>query len=363
MKVLHILYELNPSGAETMLLSAAPALQAAGMRSEILATAVRPGVFAPILAAAGYAIHHIPFRKHPGYFLALYRLLRAGGYDSVHIHSEQGCFWVALTIWLAGIPARRCIVTKHGNFRFTGWLRWNRSWQRRLLCRLGMPHVAISRSVQQTEAEYFGIQTRVIENWYDSRRFVKTDPAAYTAARQALDIDDRQFLILSVGNCAAVKNHPALITAIAGLRRPDVVYLHIGIEADAGERELAARLGIAGQVRFLGMQADVLPYLQAADLFAMPSTFEGFGIAAIEAIATETSVMLTNVPGLLDFAGIFRGLHYSEPHAAALQKTLADILAIPRAELRLASAGNAGIADRYFGIERGINAYISLYQG
>ncbi|MDD4914423.1 MAG: glycosyltransferase [Methylococcales bacterium] len=363
MKVLHILSELNPSGAETMLLCAAPSLQEQGIHGEILATAATPGVFAPTLANAGYAIHHIPFRKHPQYFIALYRLLKDRGYDSVHIHSEQGGFWVALTVLLAGVPARRCVITKHGNFKFSGFLRWNRAWQRQLLCWLGMPHVAISRTVQETEAEYFHINTRIIRNWYDSRRFVKTTADAYARARQALQFAESAFVIVTVGNCAAVKNHPALIRAIAALSRPDIVYLHVGIEPDPSERELAAQLGIAGQTRFLGMQHDVLPLLQAADLYVMSSLREGLSIAALEAISTGIPVLLTRVPGLLDFADVFHGLHYCQPDSASLQAALADILVTPRDQLRAATAENALIADREFGIDRGIAAYISLYQG
>jgi glycosyltransferase involved in cell wall biosynthesis len=363
MKLLHILSELNPSGAETMLLCAAPFLQEQGIHSDILATAASPGVFAPTLANAGYKIQHIPFRKHPQFFIDLYRLLKTEHYDSVHMHSEQGGFWVTLVVLLAGIPAKRCIHTKHNTFSFTGLLRWNRAWQRQLLSFLGVPHVAISQSVQDTERDRFKIKTQIIQNWYDSQRFTKTNPQQYAAARASLELAENDFVLLSVGNCSAVKNHRALLTAIAALNNPAVIYLHIGIEADQSEQQQAEALGIKPQIRFLGMQKNILPFLQAADLYVMPSTFEGFGIAAIEAIATEIPALLSRVPGLNDFADLFKGIYYAEPDAASLQAALKTIINTPKAQLQQATANNSATAEQLFGIRRGISAYITLYRG
>lgn len=363
MKVLHILGELNPSGAETMLLCAAPYMQQQGIHSEILATGERPGVFAGTLEEVGYNIHHIPFRKHPSYFLSLYRLIKAGRYDSVHIHTEQASFWVTLALLLAGVPAKRCIRTIHAAFQFTGNLGWRRSWQRQLLSRLGVPHIAISKSVQETELKHFNIKTDIIQNWYDSRRFIKTDDSARATARGELNLLETQFVILTVGNCSPIKNHQSLIKAIAGLKNKDIVYLHIGIEKDNSEQELAKSLGIAEKIRFVGFKSDILPFLQAADLYVMPSTHEGFGIAAIEAIATEIPVLLSNVPGLKDFAQIFNGLNYCEPTTESLQKTLQLIIDTPINDLRLATANNAEQAEKCFGIGRGVLEYISYYKG
>ena len=103
MKVLHILCELNPSGAETMLLCAAPTMQEYGIQSEILATGNIPGVFADTLENAGYKIHHIPFRKNIQFFISLYRLLKKENYDSVQIHTEQASFWITLVLSLIHI--------------------------------------------------------------------------------------------------------------------------------------------------------------------------------------------------------------------------------------------------------------------
>jgi glycosyltransferase involved in cell wall biosynthesis len=362
MKVLHILCELNPSGAETMLLCAAPYMQAQGVDNEILATGKNVGVFAAPLEKAGYKVHHIPFGKNPQYFLAIYSLVKSGRYGSVHIHSEQASFWVTLILLIAGIPTKRCIRTIHSNFAFAGNLRWRRAWQRQLLSYIGVPHIAISTSVQATELKNFNIKTKIISNWFNSHHFVKTTEAKHLQCRENLNITANEFVIVTVGNCSHIKNHPALIQAISALGERRVVYLHVGIEKDNNEQVVAKQLGINNQIRFIGQQNDVLPYLQAADLYVMSSLYEGSSIAALEAIATEVPVLLTDVPGLKDFSATFNGLIYCEPTADSIQMALKQIIDTPKDILRQAAAGNAKKAEEFFGIERSVSAYIAHYK-
>ncbi|MEI6269352.1 MAG: glycosyltransferase [Methylococcaceae bacterium] len=362
MKVLHILCELNPSGAETMLLCAAPTMQEYGIQSEILATGNIPGVFADTLENAGYKIHHIPFRKNIQFFISLYRLLKKENYDSVQIHTEQASFWITLVILFSGMPVKRCIRTIHATFSFTGFLGWRRSWQRQLLSYLGVPHIAISKSVQETELKHFKLKTNIISNWYDSNRFIKTTKLQRLISRQEMNLSENSFVIVTVGNCSAIKNHGELIKAIAKLGNKNIVYLHIGVEKDNSEQDLANQLNITDQIRFLGLQSNILPFLQAADLFIMPSLHEGFGIAAIEAIATEVPTLLTSVPGLIDFADIFNGLHYCEPTTESMKTALENILAAPKEQLKLATLNNAKEAEQRFGINRSVSAYAAHFQ-
>jgi len=359
MKVLHILSELKPSGAEVMLYAAGPLLKDYGITGEILATGPQPGCYAGQLASSGYTVQHIPFSKNPAFFLALLKMLKTNKYDVVHLHTEGANFWIGL---VALISAKRCIRTIHSNFPFTGYLGWRRKWQRRLLNRLGLPHVAIAQSVHDTEYKHFGLQTQIIPNWYNSLRFTKTTAAKHVSARQKLNIPDNHFVLVSIGNCSPVKNHGALIEAIAKLDQNNIVYLHIGIEKDNCEQELAKNLGIESLIRFEGMQADVLPYLQAADLFVMPSTYEGFSIAALEAIATGLPALLSEVNGLSDLANFFSGLYYCQPTADSLSEALGKIIKIPVPELKAKAIENPVKAEQLFGINRGMTSYINSYK-
>ena len=361
MRVLHVLNELKPSGAETMLLSAAQSFKDAGLDCSILATGARLGVFAARLAEAGYNIHHIPFRKSPAFFREIHRLI-AENFQVTHLHTERANFWIGLTA-LAGTHGI-VLRTIHSNFEFSGNLRWRRALQRRLLARLGVQHVSIGESVQQNEQKRFGLATNLVQNWYDSRRFVSPTTAERQQARSELNIALDKNVIVSVGNCSSVKNHAAIIEALALLdpvHRP--IYLHIGKEDDEqSEQRLALELNLHAWVRFLGPLEDIRPALYAADAFVMPSLYEGFGIAATESMATALPTILSDVPGLRDFRSVTTGAIYSSTEAASIAEIIAQVFAMTsEARQRL---GNRAASDmaRLYGIDVGVGKYIDIYR-
>jgi phosphatidylinositol alpha-1,6-mannosyltransferase len=125
--------------------------------------------------------------------------------------------------------------------------------------------------------------------------------------RAALGIEGKHVL-LTVGRMAPserYKGHDRVIAAIPDLVRwgHDVVYVIIGQGDDRPRLEqLAQRAGVAERVRFLGvLGAEKLKEAyRMADLFAMPSTHEGFGIAFLEAMASGTPALGLDVAGAPD---------------------------------------------------------------
>jgi glycosyltransferase involved in cell wall biosynthesis len=363
LRVLHVLGELRPSGAETMFCIAAPLFAKQGVEAEILATGAEMGSYAPQLAQAGYKLHHIPFSKSPGFFIKLYRLMRAGNYDVFHLHTERASFWIGL-VALAQRP-RRVLQTIHSCFDFRGSLRWRRMIQRRIMRLLGIVHVAISPSVQQTELAHFGLKTRLVCNWYDNNRFFQATDIERVRARESLEIAIGETVVVCVGNCSKIKNHESLLQALAMLPtelRP--LLLHVGNEeAGQPERKLAEKLGIGERVRFLGPMADIRPALHAADIFVMPSLIEGFGIAVVEALATGLPTILTDVLGLRDFRLEYEGLCYAKPDASSLREALLVLLNESIEKRRLRAQRYPAISKQHFGIDHGVAGYIEIYNG
>lgn len=360
MRVLHVLNELKPSGAEVMLRAAGIMFANNGIESTILSTGSCLGTYAPRLTNAGYKTLHLQFHKSPCFFYHLYKLLAKGSYNVVHIHTERANFWLALTALLAG--THRVVRTVHSSFAFTGWLAFKRKLQRKLLVHLGIISVSISSSVQEIEKNHFGVETVLIPNWYDSNLYRPPSALERKQAREAFSLNDQDIALVSVGNCAPVKNHIALIEALAMLPLEDrPIYLHAGIEqVGKPERIIAEKHGVADRIRFLGQVDDVQQLLHATDGFVMPSIYEGFSIAALEAISTGLPAILADVPGLRDLKPIFNGLLYSDTSAPSLHEaliTLRNDLTI----MRDAARNNFNIARERYGLERGVSEYISLY--
>jgi glycosyltransferase involved in cell wall biosynthesis len=362
LRVLHVLGELRPSGAEVMLATAAGVFEAHGISGEVLSTGHDVGPYADRLAAAGYRIHHIPFSKTFGFFWRLWRL-SWNRYDAIHIHTERAGFWIGLT----ALCARAGVVLRshHSSFDFDGYLRVRRALQRHVHTWLGIRHVSIGESVRETEMQHFRLRTTLIRNWFDGSRFTVPSDAARVVARSALELEPDRFVIATIANCSDIKNHPELIRALALIppsERP--VYLHAGAEEPGSpERELARSLGLTEDIRFLGPSDDVRKVLYAADGFVMSSLKEGMSIAALEAIACGLPAVLTDVSGLKDFRLHFEGLIYCEPRADSLAAGIRKLCSMPIAERRRAGSANAEAARREYSLEAGAKAYVAMYRG
>lgn len=128
-----------------------------------------------------------------------------------------------------------------------------------------------------------------------------------SAARSAFGLGNYP-AILTVGRLAATeryKGHDRILHCLAGLRNefPGLIYLIAGTGDDQSRLEaLAQELAVSESVRFLGdVSADDLPKLyNAADLFVMPSTGEGFGIVFLEAMACGTPALGLDADGSPD---------------------------------------------------------------
>ncbi len=133
------------------------------------------------------------------------------------------------------------------------------------------------------------------------------DPAPVEALRRKYLLPER--FILSVGSLEPGKNRTTLLKAFAELRRRGVAQKLVV----AGQRawkygadfHLAEELGLKGHVVFTGyVPPEEMPALyNAADAFAFPSLYEGFGLPVLEAMACGVPVVTSNVSSLPEVAG------------------------------------------------------------
>jgi glycosyltransferase involved in cell wall biosynthesis len=134
------------------------------------------------------------------------------------------------------------------------------------------------------------------------------DPALLDepALRERLGLDERP-LVLCVAAKRAHKNLDGLVRALAELPapRPQLVLPGAHNAYEDGLRELAAELGVAGDVRFPGWisDAELEGLYRLARCFVLPSFQEGFGLPVLEAMARGVPVACSDVPALAEVAG------------------------------------------------------------
>ena len=156
----------------------------------------------------------------------------------------------------------------------------------------------------------------VIPNMIDAQLYL-SNPDEREHVKEEIGLKDK-FVVGSIGRVARIKNYELAIEAVSllnkrGVETHFVCYGRFDAEKDAYCAELlalAAKLGVSDKIHFMGNTTKVAHVIKAFDVFLMPSTTEGFGMAAIEAQAAGIPTLLSNgVPPLVDVeAGLVRFL-------------------------------------------------------
>jgi glycosyltransferase involved in cell wall biosynthesis len=123
------------------------------------------------------------------------------------------------------------------------------------------------------------------------------------AFRAYLGLPPTDRIIGFVGRLVPEKGLDVLLRAYRLVQRalPSVRLMIVGEGPEKPMLEhLASELGIAERIVFAGPQRDVVPYYLLADVIAVPSRYEPFGIVAIEAMAAARPVVASRTGGLLD---------------------------------------------------------------
>jgi glycosyltransferase involved in cell wall biosynthesis len=179
------------------------------------------------------------------------------------------------------------------------------SWLRKRLYRTAVLRCddrwAVSRAAADAVAAKLGLAAErfgVLTNGADVHRY---EPALDAGAvRRRLGLPEDRLLVLSVGNLKAIKGHDALLEAFRQLGEDAdrATLIIVGRDYLDGELRRWADRHLAGRdVRFIGEQTDVLPWYQAADLFVLPSRWEGMSNALLEAMSCGLAVVATDVGG------------------------------------------------------------------
>ena len=142
-------------------------------------------------------------------------------------------------------------------------------------------------------------------------RFVPPTPEQHAAAKEALGFLSEQMLFVYIAEFSKRKNHRQLLTAFAATARlrPDVRLLLAGTGALLEDcRRLAAELGIAAQVCFLGYVNDTPQLLAGCDCCVSTSLIEGLPFNIMEARASGLPVIASDIKGHRELAESDPGL-------------------------------------------------------
>jgi glycosyltransferase-like protein len=201
------------------------------------------------------------------------------------------------------------------------------------------------------QADY-GVSAAVIRNGVDVCRFQSADRRLAASLRESIGADGRP-LILTVGGIEPRKGSDTLVRAVALLRRGglDPVLAVVGGHSFQDYRayrervfSLLPELGLepGRDITLLGTVADAeLPsWYAAADVFAFPSTKEGWGLAVLEAMSAGLPVVASDLPVFREYlAPGLDALLVPVDNPAALAEALTSVLGDQQLAQRLRAAG------------------------
>lgn len=307
--------------------------------------------------AEGFRIHTPPFARslnpfaQARAFADLRGFLAQEKFDLVHAHMP-----------ISGLLARaaaRSLGTKHVAYTCHGFL-FNQpgpAWRRHLALALERAAGRITHTYMTVSEEEAGDAKRLgihpnpiaIGNGRDPAIF-RPDPEA--RARLRADLGATGCVIMGTARLVRHKGWPELLAAMRELPQATLWVVGERLTSDHGDDldgDFAAATAILGpRLKLLGYRHDVAELLAAADIFCLPSHFEGLPMSIIEAMLTALPVVATDIRGCREqVVDGQTGILVPPEDTAALAGALARLVADPTLRVGLGEAGRQRALARY----------------
>ena len=384
MRVVHLLTSLNPGGVATYMTHLLPELARRGVQSELVLTRNR-GLVADALEGAGYpspsCLQHgrqeVPWSYRLGKLIRrsailtfqtrLAQLLRRLKPDIVHSHAH-GDHW-DIQLRAAHQAEAPLLITLHSPSSTYPYTRKARLFYTQQL-RPGDCIVAPGPGIYAAyETFLLTIPTHVYKPG-SGIPYGLPDPGLRDAAtsqdiRQQLRIPSDAIVIGNVGRLIPEKRIVNLLDALHNLvqERPAIYGILVGDgSARAALEEQTRRLRLESHVRLVGWQTNPTHWLNAVDIYVLPSLSEGLPVAILEAMAKGLPIVATEVNGTCDLITDLRtGLLVPPEDVPALEQAIRRLIASPDLRQRLGEAARREFLAHY-NIDRSAAAYLSLYE-
>ncbi|MBO7253344.1 MAG: glycosyltransferase family 4 protein [Oscillospiraceae bacterium] len=259
--------------------------------------------------------YNIPFARLPWKkdnltaYRQIKKIIDEEEYDLIHCHTPVGAMITRLAALAARKKGTKVIYTAHGFHFFKGapllnWLmfypvEWMLAPVTDCLITINKEDYALAQKRMKAKQLAYvpgvGIRTEKFHRTKEQNR----------QKRQELGFREDDFLILTVAEMTANKNHITTLNALAALKdTPEFEKMHYLI-VGRGEmwpklEESAAALGIQEHVHFLGYRTDAAEIYGCCDIFSFLSFREGLPVALMEAMASGLAVVCTRIRGNTD---------------------------------------------------------------
>lgn len=298
MKILHVITSLYTGGAERLMVDLLPTLRNdEDFQVDLLLINGVETPFKKALKQAGIKVCALSMTNDVYNMRNIFRFRRFlahNDYDIIHTHNTACQLFVPIAKSLTRNKAK-LVTTEHNttNHRRTKWwLKPLDKWMYRKYAAI----VCISDLTRHNLEQYLGTDwpMHTIYNGVDTKRF----------ARPVKDISGQQdFVVTMVAAFRPQKDQDTLIRAFTHLEPNYRLQLVGGGQRGEELKALCRELGLEDRVQFLGVRMDVPDIMEQSDVIVLSSHWEGFGLAAVEGMASGRPLVATDGDGLRDIVG------------------------------------------------------------
>ena len=354
MKIMQVIPYFCFGGAEIMCENLTYALKNAGQEVVVVSLYAERTPIARRMEEAGIRIVYLD--KKLGLDLSmvpkLVRVMRQECPDVVHTHLDVIKYATAAAR-LSGV--KKCVHTVHSLADREAEGRIQKIINGTYFRKAWSVPVALTPEVQASVSDFYGLPPERIPVIYNGIDLSRCIPKTTYETGETVTI-------LHVGRFDVPKNHAGLLEAFRLLREthPEC---HLRLVGDGDLRlrmeALAKEKGISDAVEFCGMQSNVYPYLHDADIFTLPSIYEGNPMTIIEAMGTGLPIVASRVGGIPDMIHDGESGILVEPEPRAVCDALARM--VEDGALRRRLGENAKAQSRQFSAEHMAEDYLTCY--
>ena len=293
MKIVQVMPDFGLAGAETMVENLSCGLAAEGCDVLVISFFELHTAITERIENRGIKIKYLGKKRgfDPSIISKMRKIIKAYQPDVIHTHR-----YVLPYAFLAsmGFKAKR-VHTVHSVAQ-KEQTKVGKNINRVLFRYFNVVPVALSKEIQRTIQEVYGLPDNripVVFNGIDLSRCIVKESYARKDT----------FTVLHIGRFMDVKNHELLLRSFARFKgqHSDARLQLLGDgELKENMMQLAGQLNITDAVEFAGLQSNVYPWLHNADVFILPSKFEGMPMTLIEAMGTGLPIIASNVGGIPD---------------------------------------------------------------
>lgn len=348
MKILHILTSLELGGAEKLLLELIPAQKNLGLQVELLILDLRNEFFLEAYKKLGIKIisAKVNNKKSPKNIYEIYKIVKFGGYDIVHTHLIHSQIWTSFVSRI--LKNKIFITTEHSTS--------NRRRKYKIFKILDKfiyssykKVIAISEATKDALINWIGISEKKVEvifNGVSLKEYLEKPKM------------ENHKKIVMISRFHPAKDHLTVVKALKILPEEyRLIFVGDGETRKIVEKEVE-NLKLKGRIKFLGFSKEISKILKNSDIAVQSSKFEGFGISALEAMASGTPVIVSDVEGLANIVGE-AGLLFK----VGDEKDLKDkILSLENLEIYREKSKEGIKRSHKFSIEESAKNYMELYK-